>query len=822
MRILFKRVLRGIKTHFGRNLVLFLLLATMISVTSGFLVASDSTAGRNNNLMTDGKVEDGQFTLTLPMSKDIESKLEKEPINFEKMYRVDVKIDDDKTIRLYSNRSKINLPIIREGRLAKSDDEIALNIVFAQSEKYKIGNYIDVDGKYFADNKSRRLKIVGYYVSPDYNASFEKNNDFIFDNINFGIGLVSESLAKKFSKNKVKYQVSYRFNDPKLRSEYSKTIGERKLEISKSDRERKEELEKDIYRDARSEKTLMEALRSEENKSISYMMDDMGGDRPMMMVISVMMIMLIAFLFAVASASGIQEESEIIGTLLASGYRKREILAYYMMTPVLVTFVAAVCGNILGYTYFAKIYSGMYYRSFNLPEFKSVFNSEALIITTVMPIVVMLLINYLYLVRKLKHSPMEFLRHALSKKKKRKNRNLKVGGFFNRFRLRVIISSIGDYLVMVVGIFLISMLIYYGFAVGPTLDRFENISSEGLVSKYQYILKTPVELNSQNDVDRIIAKKKRLKQAVDRGIVKADDKTETFLKAENPKANAEKTINQAEKMTVSAGDVYMKIRKSYEEVSIYGISKDSRYFKDLKLSKDDDGVVVSHGLAKKAQKKIGDTLTIKNKVTGKKQKYKIVDIYRYEPALTAFFSREKANDVIDEKEDYFNAYLSDEKLHIDDMYVATVVDKTSVSEVTKTLKNIMGPMLDIFLYSSLIFFFAFMFLLTKTVINKSRLSIAYLKILGYRNREINLIYIRPNTIILLLTFLIGWPIHKKLMDWISFVAFSKFAGYFEMEITNIMFLKAFGAAILVYIIVCLSQMYRISKMNYGEALKNRE
>ena len=60
------------------------------------------------------------------------------------------------------------------------------------------------------------------------------------------------------------------------------------------------------------------------------------------------------------------------------------------------------------------------------------------------------------------------------------------------------------------------------------------------------------------------------------------------------------------------------------------------------------------------------------------------------------------------------------------------------------------------------------------------------------------------------------------MDWISFVAFSKFAGYFEMEITNIMFLKAFGAAILVYIIVCLSQMYRISKMNYGEGLKNRE
>ena len=160
------------------------------------------------------------------------------------------------------------------------------------------------------------------------------------------------------------------------------------------------------------------------------MMDDMGEDRPMMMVISVMMIMLIAFLFAVASASGIQEESEIIGTLLASGYRKREILAYYMMTPVLVTFVAAVCGNILGYTYFAKIYSGMYYRSFNLPEFKSVFNSEALIITTVMPIVVMLLINYLYLVRKLKIQSYGVFKTRFIKEKEEKKQKFKSGWFF--------------------------------------------------------------------------------------------------------------------------------------------------------------------------------------------------------------------------------------------------------------------------------------------------------------------------------------------------------------------------------------------------------
>ena len=396
----------------------------------------------------------------------------------------------------------------------------------------------------------------------------------------------------------------------------------------------------------------------------------------------------------------------------------------------------------------------------------------------------MLLINYTYLIKSLKYSPLDFLRHSISKKKYRKIQPFKAASFKTRFRVRVLINSIGDYIIMAIGIFTISLLLFYAFSASPTFDKFSKASSTGLVSKYQYILKSPVPLKA-------IGSDSSIKE-------------------------------QAEKFTISSASVYMRIRKNNEEISTMGISDDSRYFKELRLPKDEKHVVISDGLAKKAEKDVGDYIKIKNEITGKTQKYKISAIFKYEPALTAFFPREQMNKILGKEEDYFNGYLSDEKLEINERFLATTVDKETVSDAGKTLKNIVGPMIDVFTYASLTFFFVFIFILTKIIINKNRLSIAYLKIFGYMRREISLIYIMPTTVVLILTFILSWPLQKKLLGYISFVAFSKFAGYFELAISNTLFFKAFGYALLIYILVCIGQVYNISKINYGEVLKNRE
>lgn len=820
MRILYKRVFRDLKSHFLRNSALFILLTIMISVTSGFLIVSESTAARNNQLMTSGQVEDGQVYLAAPMSESIEHGISKNDITIEKMNRIDAKLPHNKILRLYGNRDNINLPIISNGRLAKKSNEVALSANYIENNHLRLGDEIRVPGDYFVDLKERTLKIVGVYVSPDYNSPFQKNSDFMFDNINFGIGLVSKDLASKFNPGKTVFQVSYRFKDAELRPVNNVKIGVKKTPISKANQQKKKKIENDFLARVSSDGTLLGLLRAEDNKSINYMMDDMGGDRPMMMVLGALMVILIAFLFAVASSNKIVEDSEIIGTLLATGYRKSEILKQYMATPVIVTLAAALCGNILGYTLLVKPYSTVYYRSFNLPAFKALFNSQALLLTTVVPIIIMLFINYAYLVKSLKYSPLDFLRHSISKKKYRKIQPFKSAGFKTRFRVRVLINSIGDYIIMAIGIFTISLLLFYAFSASPTFDKFSKASSAGLVSKYQYILKLPVSLDtSGSDSGATSVSVIDSHSNIDSGS-SISSHSNTDLESNN--ASDSRIKQQAEKFTISSASVYMRIRKSNEEISTMGISDNSIYFKNLNLSKSDKNVVISDGLAKKAEKDVGDYIKIKNEITGKTREYKISAIYKYEPALTAFFPREQLNKIIGKDNGYFNGYLSNQKLNIDEKFLVNTVDKETVSDAGKTLKNIVGPMLDVFTYASLTFFFVFIFILTKIIINKNRLSIAYLKIFGYTRREISLIYIMPTTVVLILTFILSWPLQKKLLGYISFVAFSKFAGYFELAISNALFFKAFGYALLIYMLVCIGQVYNISKINYGEVLKNRE
>lgn len=820
MRILYKRVFRDLKSHFLRNSALFILLTIMISVTSGFLIVSESTAARNNQLMTSGQVEDGQVYLAAPMSESIEHSISKNDITIEKMNRIDAKLPHNKILRLYGNRDNINLPIISNGRLAKKSNEVALSANYIENNHLRLGDEICVPGNYFVDLKERTLKVVGVYVSPDYNSPFQKNSDFMFDNINFGIGLVSKDLASKFNTGKTVFQVSYRFKDAELRPVNNVKIGVKKTPISKANQQKKKKIENNFLARVSSDGTLLGLLRAEDNKSINYMMDDMGGDRPMMMVLGALMVILIAFLFAVASSNKIVEDSEIIGTLLATGYRKSEILKQYMATPVIVTLAAALCGNILGYTLLVKPYSTVYYRSFNLPAFKALFNSQALLLTTVVPIIIMLFINYAYLVKSLKYSPLDFLRHSISKKKYRKIQPFKSAGFKTRFRVRVLINSIGDYIIMAIGIFTISLLLFYAFSASPTFDKFSKASSAGLVSKYQYILKLPVSLDtSGSDSGATSVSVIDSHSNIDSGS-SISSHSNTDLESNN--ASDSRIKQQAEKFTISSASVYMRIRKSNEEISTMGISDNSIYFKNLNLSKSDKNVVISDGLAKKAEKDVGDYIRIKNEITGKTREYKISAIYKYEPALTAFFPREQLNKIIGKDNGYFNGYLSNQKLNIDEKFLANTVDKETVSDAGKTLKNIVGPMLDVFTYASLTFFFVFIFILTKIIINKNRLSIAYLKIFGYTRREISLIYIMPTTVVLILTFILSWPLQKKLLGYISFVAFSKFAGYFELAISNALFFKAFGYALLIYMLVCIGQVYNISKINYGEVLKNRE
>lgn len=91
-----------------------------------------------------------------------------------------------------------------------------------------------------------------------------------------------------------------------------------------------------------------------------------------------------------------------------------------MTLPVIVTLVGALIGNILGYTAFKDVCAGMYYGSYSLPTYVTIWNAEAFLMTTVVPVIIMFVVNYAVPHHKLKLSPLKFLRRDLSSRKQRR------------------------------------------------------------------------------------------------------------------------------------------------------------------------------------------------------------------------------------------------------------------------------------------------------------------------------------------------------------------------------------------------------------------
>ncbi len=64
-----RRLLRDLKSEFGKYLVIFLLLAVSIGVVSGMTVSADSMIAAYNESFTKYNIEDGHFATAKAMNK---------------------------------------------------------------------------------------------------------------------------------------------------------------------------------------------------------------------------------------------------------------------------------------------------------------------------------------------------------------------------------------------------------------------------------------------------------------------------------------------------------------------------------------------------------------------------------------------------------------------------------------------------------------------------------------------------------------------------------------------------------------------------------
>lgn len=764
-----KRLPRELKGEIGKYLVVLILMIATIGFVSGFLVADGSMIKAYNEGFEKYKIEDGNFRVKKKITKAQQENIEKNGVTLYENFYLEEALDNGSTMRIFKNREEINLVCLMEGKLPEKAGEMAIDRMYADNNKISVGDTLK--------SGSQKWKVTGFVALSDYSCLFQNNNDSMFDAIKFGVSVVTPEEFESLNQDKIQYSYSWVYDKEPKNEKQEKKMSE------------------DLMEALGEEVTLESFVPQYLNQAITFTGDDMGSDRAMIIMLLYMIIVIMAFVFGITISNTIRKEAGVIGTLRASGYTRKELLVHYMTLPLLVTVIAAVIGNVLGYTVFKNICAGMYYGSYSLPTYETRWNMDAFVLTTIVPFVIMLLVNLVLISKRLKLTPLKFLRRDLSTSKKQKAVKLPDIRFFDRFRLRIILQNKSSYITLFVGIVFANILLLFGMMMAPLLDHYQEQTVDNMIADYQYILNVPDEIDEDDTYT--------LYGALSRFLTPS-------LETENKKA---------EKFCMESLETVPGKRDS-ESVTVYGTQQGSHY---MKADFPDEGVYISDGYAEKYNIKTGDTIWLKETYGDKIYSFAVKGIYVYPSGLSVFMSMPQFCRVFEKSDTYFNGYFSNEKItDIEEAYIASTITQDDLTKISRQLDVSMGNMFQLINVFAVLLFALLIYLLTKLIIEKNEHSISMVKILGYENDEIVRLYLVSTSWVVAVSVLLSLWIATWTIKVIYVYMMAEFSGWLSLYIEPAIYWKMFLMGMAVYALVALLQFFRISKIPMETALKNIE
>lgn len=766
---LHKRLPREIRSEFGKYIVIFLLMVATIGFVSGFLVADNSMLLAYQDGFEKYNIEDGNFRTADRIYRSQREDIEKLGITLYENYYIEATLDNESTMRFFKNREEINKVCLMKGELPKAAGEVAIDRMYADNNQLAVGDTIT--------SGERSWKITGLVALSDYSCLFQNNSDSMFDAVKFGVGVVTPEEFDTLNQDKLQYNYSWKY------------------EQEPADEVEEKEISEDLMEKTGKIVSLESFVPRYTNQAITFTGEDMGGDKAMMIMLLYIIMVIMAFVFGITISNTIRKEAAVIGTLRASGYTRRELISHYMTLPVLVTLAGALAGNVLGYTVLKNVCAAMYYGSYSLPTYETVWNAEAFLLTTVVPVLIMLVVNFCVLRHKLRLSPLKFLRRDLSGKKQKRAMRLSPHiKIFSRFRLRVIFQNMSNYLVLFIGILFANLLLMFGLLLPSTLAHYQTEIQENMLANYQYMLQVPMGAMTGSKLEEL------LNLLTFYAEVRTDNET-------------------AEKFSAYALNTLPGKYKS-EEVLLYGVEKDSKYVTaDL-----GDGVYISSAYADKFRIRPGDTITLKEKYEKDEYSFTVDGIYDYTAGLCIFMSRDKLNETFDLEDDYYSGYFSDTPItDIRKKYIGSVVDLDALTKISRQLDVSMGSMMKMVNGFAIMIYMVLIYLLSKIIIEKNAQSISMVKILGYTNWEISRLYILSTTIVVVICLLVSFPAERAVME-VLFreMMLSSISGWITMWVDPMIYVRMFGAGMVTYAVVALLEFCKIKKVPMDEALKNVE
>ena len=765
-----RRLPRELKADFGKYLVIFLFLVMVVSVVSGFLVANAGIADAYKRNMRENKLEDGHLSFNVRPDEELLTNLAKHASVT--LYRADFFEESDTdgtTFRVYRYNEDVNSPEVTGGRLPQAAGEIAVDNLHAHKEDIKVGDHLTIGG--------RDLTVVGLLALPNYSALFKDNADLMFEVENFGVGLMSEEGFDAFDSDHVTVSYAWRYSE---KPETDKAKQEAADVVLTALRDELVATNTEIIQRALAGETgltmleVSDFLPEYENKSIQFAGEDMNGDQGAMEVFLYIVIAVLAFIVAVTTINTLSKEAGVIGTLRASGFTRGEMVRHYMILPLCAFFAGMLVGNVLGYTGLRDFMVNIYREMYSLGKVETFWNADAFVKTTLIPSIIMIVINAAILIWKLRIGPLQFLRREISgRKKKRALRLSRNIPFSWRFRIRILLQNLPNYITMSVGIILAGAIIIFGLMFQPLLKTVAKRIDDTSISRYQYIIKTPEEAG-----------------------------------------------DGAERFAIATLETTHKDYKT-DEISVYGIEAGSKF---VKTAIPAGQALLSNGYMDKYNVKKGDTVRLYDKYADKTYEFVVAGEYPYEASLAVFMNRGEFAEMFDKTPDYYSGYFSDRELtELSESNVYMRLDSSVfgsfADQLWKSFADFMGPVK----WFGILMFVLMVYLLAKQIIERNQTSISMTKILGFTGGEIGGLYIVSTSLVVVASLLLAVPLVDRLLRLVfKTYLYQRMSGYLPYCVSSDCYWKMILLGIASYAAVVALQLWKIHRIPKSEALKTLE
>ena len=834
-KVLRKRIWRDFKSNLPRYLALSLLIILTMYLVVSLVGAAETIIRGSKNADSRQCVEDGDFSLFVPMKNEEMEDLEADGVAIEPQFYMDYEIDEDHTLRIFANRDEINKIDLVKGTLAEKENELVVERQFAEKNDISAGDVLTFGGREFT--------VTGIGTTPDYDNVLKSLGDTGCDCLHFGTGFVAADVydtlrAEEKSIKSEEYYYAYRLNgamtddelkdrlekleftsgdveDPFFQEYWNRTMGQKddltdgiqelldgakelkelkafddgiieytdgtkeaedgSDELLDGIQELKDETD-DMIDDIFSEdaQNLMTFVKAGDNARIQAASGDQELYRSVGTIAGAILLILISYVLSVFVVHSIDQESAVIGALYALGVRRKNLMAHYVTLPTVITFVSGLIGTLLGYSSLGvPIQMQDCYNYYSLPDLDVIYMPYLFIYGIVVPPVISIIVNSLVIRKRLSKPVLTMIRNE---QKVGNGKDIRLGNmsFMNLFKIRQMLRESRTGFTVVFGMF-VSLLLammsleIYTYCANVNRDYVNDTKYE-----YMYTYKYPTE--------------------------------------EVPEGGYEAYAKTLKK----------KIYGYNFDITVMGLTENNPFF-DVNLSDSSSKVAISSSIAYKYGLDVGDTLTLKDDEADKIYAFEIASVAQYAPSFMVFMPYDKALELFDEPEDYFNVVFSDHALDVETGRLYATTTKTDVKKAAGIFSDIMQGMILTIGGVSVLIFIVVMYLMMKVMIDRSSFNIALIKIFGYRNKEVKKMYLDGNFYIITIGALISIPLTKWIMDVAYEPAFvPNIACGIDKSFSFWMYLAIFAGILILYFIINHLLIRRIRKMVPAEVLKNRE